>query len=95
MVNRNLHLHFRDMLPKTATNLLNGTSWEGMRHNMTLTAELFRILGLFNKSGIEVIPFKGPTLAVAAYGDLSLRMFADLDILVSEQDLDAAVDTLV
>src|SRR5579862_3353602 len=67
LVARNLQSHFRDLLPDAASNILTGASWEGMRRNLTLTAELFRILGLFAKVGIEVIPFKGPTLAVAAY----------------------------
>jgi hypothetical protein len=95
LVTRNLQAHFRDLLPEAATSMLAGASWEGMRRNLALTGEMFRMLGLFAKAGIEVIPFKGPTLAVAAYGDLSLRMFADLDILVSEQDLDTAVKALV
>lgn len=95
LVNRNLTLHFQDLVPEPARSFLCAASWEGMRRNFVLTAELLRIFSLFEKLGIEIIPFKGPTLAVAAYGDLSLRMFADLDILVREKDLDRAVATLV
>ena len=32
--------------------------------------------------GIAAIPYKGPVLAAAVYGNLALRTFSDLDILV-------------
>lgn len=47
-----------------------------------LTRKLFEILALLENEGITAIPFKGPTLAVKAYGDLSLRPFSDLDVFV-------------
>jgi hypothetical protein len=52
-----------------------------------LTGELLRILQLLATHGIPTLPFKGPTLAAAAYGNLALRQFSDLDILVHKQDL--------
>lgn len=55
-------------------------------HNLLLAKKLLTLLHLFESHGILVIPFKGPTLAVSAYGDLSLRQFGDLDLLVQEQD---------
>jgi hypothetical protein len=39
------------------------------------------------EKGVPVIAFKGPLLARAAYGDLGLREFIDLDILVRPSDL--------
>jgi Uncharacterised nucleotidyltransferase len=47
--------------------------------NEHLSAELLRILASFSKNGIDAIALKGPTLAALAYGDVSLRTFADLD----------------
>ena len=32
------------------------------------------------------MPFKGPVLAIQAYGDLSMRSFGDLDILIHAED---------
>jgi len=56
--------------------------------NVILTGELCRLLRLFAARGLPVIPYKGPALAVYAYsGDLALRQFTDLDILVHERDL--------
>jgi hypothetical protein len=60
------------------------------RRNLRFTAELFRILDCLNTHGVEAIPFKGPMLAEAAYGDLALRCFSDLDILVRPADVPRA-----
>jgi hypothetical protein len=45
--------------------------------------------------GIEAIPFKGPIMAVSAYGDVCLRQFSDLDILVRPHDARKAMDLLL
>lgn len=52
-----------------------------------LTAELIRLLQVFESTGIQAVPFKGPALAASAYGDIALREFSDLDILVRQRDL--------
>jgi hypothetical protein len=49
-----------------------------------LAKELVGILGLLDSQGIQAVPYKGPALAVRLYGDLSLRGFGDLDIVVCE-----------
>jgi hypothetical protein len=64
-------------------------------HNLLLTKELIALLGLFKAHGIVGIPYKGPVLAAHAYGDVSLRQFVDLDILVAEKDLSRAKDILI
>lgn len=58
--------------------------------NLAMTGELSGILGDFAKLGINVIPFKGPTLAVLAYENLALREFGDLDILLTRQNFPLA-----
>ncbi len=60
------------------------------RQNLSLVAELRRLLERFGERRIPAIPFKGPVLAASAYGNLALRRFGDLDILVHERDGDAA-----
>lgn len=63
--------------------------------NRTMAAELSRIMGLFEPSDIPAIPYKGPTLAAAVYGNLALREFGDLDILLRSQDVVAAKTLLL
>ncbi len=60
------------------------------RKNLKLTAELFRIMDCFESHGITAIPYKGPVLAEIVYGDLALREFSDLDILVRPADVQRA-----
>jgi hypothetical protein len=55
-----------------------------------LTAELTKIFGLLHAHGIQEIAYKGPALAMQAYGDMTLRQFEDLDIIVRQSDLPKA-----
>ncbi|PLX84652.1 MAG: hypothetical protein C0617_07375 [Desulfuromonas sp.] len=64
------------------------------RRNLFLTGELVRILERFRARGIPAIPFKGPALTEALYGDLALREFCDLDILVPRGRAREAVESL-
>jgi hypothetical protein len=62
--------------------------------NAYLASELVQITSLLKEKEVPVIAFKGPVLARAAYGDLSLREFIDLDILVRPSDLRMTRDLL-
>jgi hypothetical protein len=65
------------------------------QRNQVLTDELLNILQLLQSHGITAIPYKGPILAFVLYGDVALRPFEDLDVLVSPSDLPRARDLLV
>jgi hypothetical protein len=58
--------------------------------NLFLAAELCKILDRFGECGISAISYKGPVLAAQAYGDVVLREFDDLDVIVSQRDIHAA-----
>ena len=55
--------------------------------NVYLSGELRRLLKLFATVDIDAIPYKGPALAAQAYGNIALRCFCDLDILVRQSDV--------
>jgi len=59
---------------------------EHIRRTGRLTEELVRVRGVLDANSIPALPFKGPTLAVAAYGDPALRTCCDLDLLVRRGD---------
>jgi hypothetical protein len=63
--------------------------------NVVLTGELVRLLELFESKQIPAIPYKGPAIGVGIYGNLALRQFADLDILVPEADVWKATELLI
>jgi len=56
----------------------------------SLGAELEALLHGFAENEIEVFPLKGPALALALYGDGSLRQSNDLDLLVRRDDFPRA-----
>ncbi len=63
--------------------------------NLYLTGELERVVTLFESEGVPVIPYNGPALAAFAYGNLALRRYVDLDVLVRKEDLPRAKELLV
>ena len=59
---------------------------ETARSNLELSAELVKLVDLFKKDGIDVIPLKGPVLGTALYQDRALKASTDLDLLVRPSD---------
>ena len=71
------------------------TAHQGMAaRSLLLTAELRRVVTALAGASIPALPYKGATLAALVYGDVALRQFIDLDILVSLRQFDAARDTM-
>ena len=64
------------------------------RRNVELAAEMGRVQRLLDQAGVRALPYKGPVLAVEAYGDLSMRRFEDLDFLVPPAELQPALRAL-
>jgi hypothetical protein len=68
---------------------------ENATRNVLLAGELVRVAHLFGEAGVEPLAYKGPALAVQAYGDLSLRRFIDLDVIVRRRDVARAGELLL
>jgi len=64
------------------------------KSNQVLVDELAQLIGSLADRGVETIPFKGPVLAKQAFGDLGLRGFRDLDLLIRDRDRDETVRIL-
>lgn len=60
-----------------------------------LAAELHKVLQIFREQGIVAIPYKGPVLAEQAYGNLVLRDFDDLDIILPQRDVPGAHEIML
>lgn len=90
-----LHRHLRDApLPPRAAAELRALNRAATHQALAMAAELLRLLDALGDARIEALAYKGPALAVQAYGDLSLRHFVDLDLLVLPADLPAALAVL-
>lgn len=68
---------------------------DAARFNLTLSAELLKLLDLFEKQGIGVVSLKGPVLGVALYGDAALKTSSDLDLLVRPRDALRAIHAML
>ena len=59
---------------------------QAARFNLTLSAELVKIVNLFESQAIDAIPLKGPSLGAALYGGEALKISSDLDLFVRPAD---------
>lgn len=64
------------------------------QNNLFMAGELIRLLEMLSSNNIPAVTFKGPALAEKIYGDLSLREFSDLDIVVPRASVVDAVRLL-
>jgi Uncharacterised nucleotidyltransferase len=83
------------VLPSATNDLLKKTCRANTVRCLYLTAQLIHILELFRRKGIEAVTYKGPVLAAQAYGDLALREFEDVDIVLRQRDLPSAHEVVV
>jgi hypothetical protein len=83
-----------EAVPENALDRLRSHFRSNSLRNLFLAGELLRILNVFEAHGIPAVPYKGPSLAVSVYGDLALREFCDLDILVHRHDVPQAKEAL-
>ena len=77
-------------LPPAIESSLRSAYQANLRRSLWFAAELARIVQHFDRCDLRAIPYKGPVLAQSAYGDLGLRSFSDLDLLMSPADFDRA-----
>ena len=84
-----------DDVPKTPLYSLKASSNAIACWNLSLAGELLKLLNVLRERGIRALPLKGPALAASAYGNVSLRQFCDLDILVSKPDMLKAKEVLI
>jgi hypothetical protein len=93
LVARNLTAHGRDLPPEFEQSLQSAYA-ANLRRSLWFAAELMRILQHFERKQLRALPYKGPALAQTAYGDLGLRSFSDLDLLISPTDFAQAKQAL-
>ncbi|MGH9602842.1 MAG: nucleotidyltransferase domain-containing protein, partial [Terriglobales bacterium] len=94
-----LHWHlsrrFPGRAPQSAAHLLAEQFRANVQSNLKLAAELIRVLKLLEGEKIFAIPFKGPALTAALYGNLALRESSDLDLLLRPDHVLPARDVLL
>jgi hypothetical protein len=92
---RSLNAAGPDDVPPEVLELLQTSFCDNAARNLQMTGALLELLDLFEAHGIPAIPYKGPTLAAIAYGNIAFREFVDLDVLLHEHDLARARDLVI
>ena len=87
LLQRGLEESAQASAPQWLRERLRGKFRENSTRNVLLAGELVRLARLFEEAGVGLLAYKGPALAVQAYGDLSLRRFIDLDVIVRRRDV--------
>jgi len=95
LVYKSLNAVSPEHIPRRVLDQFRKTFLVNVHRTLMLTHELLAVLDLLENSGISAIPYKGPALAASVYGDLTLRQFADLDIMLRKQDVLRARDLMV
>ena len=95
LVARDLKHRGWDGVPADVVATLVGYRTMLTARNLSLTRQLLEILELLGSRRITALPYKGPLLAAYAYGDVGMRPFGDLDLILSERDVLPAKELLV
>jgi hypothetical protein len=91
----NLNTSYSSEVPKAILAQLRYRYRKNLLNNLFLVQELQKLLELLKQKEISAIPFKGPALALSAYGNIGLRWFSDLDILVRKEDFQRTKELLL
>ncbi len=94
LVYRQIETSFKSTVPADVLQRFKKDYQENAARNLIFLDELSVLLDRFANASVEVIVFKGPALAVSAYGDLNLRRFVDLDLIARREDMARAIEVL-
>jgi hypothetical protein len=94
LLERNLRLVMPDLASSEVKERLAAAARESAFRGLRLTGELLKVLSAFEAQRILALPYKGPVVAMQAYGDLALRPFDDIDILVPQRDMPRAHEVM-
>jgi hypothetical protein len=75
---------YAELIPQEILLKLKLYNMNIVKQNIIMTSELMKVMKLLEDNGIHVLTFKGPVLSYMAYADITLRQYADIDILVDE-----------
>lgn len=81
-------------VPDRVLEQLRARSYRISAYNHYLAMHLAQLIAQLEQQRIACLALKGPAAAMAAYGDLSLRQYEDIDIMVRVEDVSKAVETL-
>ncbi len=86
-------LSANEATPAETRQFLAASYQQNVRKTLVLAREFFRILDALQQSNIDVLPYKGITLAETLYGDMAARPAGDIDLLIRATDFPKTKET--
>jgi hypothetical protein len=86
LIFQKLKTNFADKIPEYVFDEVQTRALKITRLNFGRAAQLIKLTESLQKHDIPVIAYKGIALAAAAYGDVGLRQFTDIDLLIRRND---------
>lgn len=83
------------LVPSRVIHILKQEYKENIFQMLKLSGEMERLSKLFAENNIRSLFMKGPAIADAIYGDISLRTSKDLDILIPKSDFEKVEEILL
>jgi hypothetical protein len=83
-----------ELVPERLREALEAFRHAHLLRVLSVSNELIGLAAAFSESGIDFATFKGPVLALQLYGDLALREYSDIDIIVPTVQMDRTEDIL-
>jgi hypothetical protein len=85
----------RPQLPARVERALETSQIRTLKSNRAIYRDLAEITQRFQACGMPAVALKGVYLATITYADIALRSMSDIDVLVHEENLQAAEDALI
>jgi hypothetical protein len=83
-----------DSVPAGLLGHLRARFYEISARNYHLARKLVDLTSLLEAHHIPVLAYKGPAVAMAVYGELALRQYEDLDLVIRKEYLSKALDLM-
>ena len=90
LVNDVFKKNISDKIPSDIQRKIKNFSYQNQVRNLYILAVLSSLVSLLKNNEIDTIPFKGLITAHGIYGDIGLRSFSDIDLLVKKKDISKA-----
>ncbi|TRZ36832.1 Renal dipeptidase [Niallia circulans] len=87
LVYSNINRNKVKWIPKEVINVLKNKYQQNVFSMLKLTSEMDLIAKHFNNNNLPALFLKGPILGEQLYGNISLRTSKDIDILISNRDI--------
>jgi len=83
-----------NQIPAVVKTKLQQVYYKTFSRSVVLYEHFREVMKSFNDAGIDIIALKGIYLSEKLYGDIGLRQFSDIDLLVKEEDAEKCISIL-